>query len=76
MIFIYNLGQARDVVSADAIRKELGLRTSNGEKVGAKYKGQNNVDGERSGKMSAENKGQNKGGEFINANSDGSCDNL
>ena len=55
------LGQAGDVVGADAIRKDLGLRISNGEKVGAGYRGRGKVDGERRGKMSAENRGQNKG---------------
>lgn len=31
------LGQAGDIAGADAIRKELGLRTSDGERVGAGY---------------------------------------
>ena len=33
------LGRVGDVAGADTIRKELGLRTSDGEKVGAKYGG-------------------------------------
>ena len=39
----HRLGQVGDVAGADAIRKELGLRTNNGEKIGAGY-------GERQGK--------------------------
>ena len=70
------LGQAGDIEGADAIRKELGLRTSNGEKIGAGYKGQTKIEGERRGKMSAEDRGQNKGGKFVDANGNGSCDNL
>ena len=44
----HRLGKSGDVEGADAIRAELGLRTSNGEKMGAGYKGAN---GERSGQM-------------------------
>ena len=69
------LGQAGDIAGADAIRKDIGLRISNGEKVGGSYQG-NNIEGERRGKMSAENRGQNKGGKFIDANGDGNYDNL
>jgi len=35
----HRLGEAGDVAGADAIRGELGLRTSNGEKSGAGYRG-------------------------------------
>ena len=42
----HRLGQVGDIAGADAIRAELGLRTSNGEKVGASYRGGN---GERKG---------------------------
>jgi len=67
------LGQAGDTARADEIRQKLGIRTSNGEKVGAGYgKGQGENKGERQGRgrMNNENRGQNQGGKFINANSD------
>ena len=44
----HRLGKAGDTAGADAIRTELGLRTSNGEKMGAGYKGTN---GNRSSQM-------------------------
>ncbi|MEA1963272.1 MAG: hypothetical protein U9M94_03500 [Patescibacteria group bacterium] len=72
------LGQAGDIAGADAIRQELGIRTSNGEKAGAGYgKGQGKSMGgkEGRGKMNNENRGQNQGGKFIDANGDGVCDN-
>ena len=65
------LGQAGDIAGADAIRQELGIRTSNGEKVGARH-----GEGRGHGRMYNENRGQNKGGKFIDANGDGECDNL
>ena len=61
------LGEAGDIAGADAIRQELGIRTSNGERVGAGY---------GRGRMNNENRGQNQGGKFIDANGDGVCDNL
>ena len=61
------LGEAGDIAGADAIRQELGIRTSNGERVGAGY---------GRGRMNNENRGQNHGGKFIDANGDGVCDNL
>jgi len=73
------LGQAGDIAGADAIRQELGIRTSNDEKVGAGYgERQNRNKGERRGrgKMNNENRGQNQGGKFIDADSNGVCDNL
>ena len=73
------LGKAGDVAGADAVRQELGIRTSNGEKAGAGYgKGQGKNKGERqgSGKMNNENRGQNQGGKFVDDNGDGVCDNL
>ena len=46
----HRLSEAGDVAGADAIRAELGLRTSNGEKVGAGYGGkQGNAMGDRRG---------------------------
>jgi len=46
------LARAGDLEGADAIREELGIRTSNGEKVGAGYgAGQGNGEGQRRGKM-------------------------
>ena len=56
----HRLGQAGDKDGADAIRAELGLRTSNGERMGAGYKGAN---GERSG----QSEGQKQGGRGMNA---------
>lgn len=64
------LGQAGDIEGADAIRKGIGLRVGNGEKVGANYKGQVKIEGERRGKMSVENRGQNEGGKFVDGNDD------
>ena len=68
------LGQAGHIDEADAIRQKLGIRTSNGEKVGARYgNGQGKNKGERQGRgrMNNENRGQNQGGKFIDANGDG-----
>lgn len=73
------LGEAGDVAGADAIRQELGIRTSNGEKVGARYgegQGKNRGDKEGRGRMNSETRGQNQGGKFVDANGDGACDNL
>lgn len=54
------LANEGDLEGADEIRKELGLRTCNGEKVGAGYgKGQGNEKGQRYGKMNNEKCGQN-----------------
>ncbi len=58
---------------ADAIRKDLGLRTRNGERMGAGY---GNKNGHGRGQMNNENRGQNQGGNFVDANGDGVCDNL
>ncbi len=65
----HRLGLAGDTAGADAIRAELGLRTSNGEKGGHGY-----GKGEGKGKGNSENRGQNKGGNFVDANGDGTCD--
>ena len=57
----HRLGEAGDVAGADTIRGELGLRTSNGEKVGSGYGGkQGNAMGDKQGhgKMSSEGRGQ------------------
>ncbi|MEA3399209.1 MAG: hypothetical protein U9R00_01705 [Patescibacteria group bacterium] len=73
------LGQAGDITKANAIRQELGIRTSNGEKVSARYgEGRSENKGERrgQGRMNNENRGQNQGEKFIDANNDGICDNL
>ena len=73
------LGQVGDVAGADVIRQELGLRISNGEKVGTGYgNGQGRNKGERQGhgRMNNENRRQDQGGKFIDANGDGVCDNL
>ena len=66
-----------DLEGADEIRKELGLRTRDGEKASAGYgKNQDNGKGQKNGKMNNENRGQNQGGKFLDANGDGICDNL
>lgn len=73
------LAKAGDIAGADIIRQELGLRTSNGEKVGAGYgEGQGRNKGERRGygRMNNENRGQNQGGKFIDVDGNGVCDNL
>ena len=72
------LGEVGDVAGADAIRQELGIRTSNGEKVGAQYgekQGRNREEGQRGGRMNNEDRGQNHGGKFIDADNNGLCDN-
>ena len=69
----HRLGEAGDAAGADEIRGELGLRTSGGEKVGAGYGGgQGKIEGDKQGRgrMSDENRGQNKGGKFTDANGD------
>jgi hypothetical protein len=66
----HNLAQEGKYEEADAIREELGLRTRDGKKMGASYKG-GNRDG--SGRM---NGGKNMGSRFIDTNGDGACDNL
>lgn len=67
----HRLGLSGDTAGADAIRAELGLRTSNGEKGGHGY-----GKSEGRGRGQGENRGQNKGGNFIDANNDGMCDSL
>lgn len=76
----HRLGQAGDIEGADKIRQELGLRTSNGEKIGAGYhrgqdeSGSNFKKGYRG--MGGRNHEMNCNGEFIDADGDGACDNL
>lgn len=66
----HRLGQTGDTAGADAIRAELGLRTGNGERVGAGYKGGN-------GGQKGQGQGQgNRGANFADNNGDGVCDNL
>ena len=60
----HQLAHEGDLEGADAIREELGLRTRNGEKVGAGYgKGQGNEDGsgkgQRLGRMNNKYRGDN-----------------
>ena len=57
----HRLSEAGDIAGADAIRGELGLRTSDGEKTEAGYgekRGNSMGDKQRYGKMSGENRGQ------------------
>ena len=73
------LGEAGDIDGADAIRQELGIRRSNGERVGARYgegRGINKGEGRGHGKMQNEDRGENQGGKFIDADGNGICDNL
>ncbi len=58
---------------ADQIREELGLRTRDGKRMGAGY---GNRDGRGHGRMNNEDRGQNRGGNFVDADGDGTCDNL
>ena len=55
----HRLGQAGDITGANAIRAELGLRTSNGEKMGARYRGFND---KRSGQGEKQSQGQGRRG--------------
>ena len=72
----HKLGLEGKTAEADEIRKELGLRTSNGERMGAGY-GQGKGEGRGQGKgMNNGNHGQNQGGNFVDANGDGTCDNV
>ncbi len=71
------LAHVGDLEGANTIREELGIRTSNGEKVGVRYGAeQGNREGQRREKMNGENRGQNQGGKFIDADGNGICDNL
>jgi len=71
----HKLAEEGKYEEADQIRKELGLRTRNGERVGAGY-GKDNGRGQGQGRMNNENRGQNQNGNFVDANGDGKCDNL
>ncbi len=65
-----NLAKNGNIAEADAIRKELGLRTSDGERVGAgRHYGWKS--GQRRGRH-----GENRQTNFIDENGDGICDNL
>ncbi|MCK4767158.1 MAG: hypothetical protein KAS28_02145 [Desulfobacula sp.] len=73
----HQLATNGDLDGADAIRKELVLKTRDGKKMGDGY-GKHGVNkGKRRGckKMNNENCGQNQGGNFIDTNNDGVCDN-
>jgi len=65
----HRLGQAGDTAGADAIRAELGLRTSNGEKAGSGYGGGN---GGQKGQGLGQGNGN--GRNFVDNNGDGACD--
>lgn len=67
----HRLGEAGETAKADEIRKELGLRTSNGERTGDGY-----GKGRGMGRGNGEHRGQNNGGNFVDSNGDGKCDNL
>ena len=66
----HRLAHEGNLEGADAIRKELGLRTRDGEKVGAGYgKRRDNRDGSEKGqmlgRMNVEHRGQNQGGDNL-----------
>ena len=70
----HKLGKAGDTAGADAIRAELGLRTSDGERTGSGYKGGN---GDRSGQKQSQGqgvRGGNSGSNFVDNDGDGVCD--
>lgn len=69
----HKLAENKKYVEADAIRKDLGLRTRDGERAGAGY---GNKNGHKRGQMNNGNRGQNQGGNFVDTNGDGICDNL
>lgn len=69
----HKLGKEGNIAGADEIRKELGLRTSDGNSVG---KGYGKGSGEGQGKGNGEGRGQNKQGNFVDSDGDGNCDNL
>jgi hypothetical protein len=61
---------------ADSIREELGLRTRDGEPRGAGYGQGKNRNGDGESRKGNGQKGQNAGGNFIDSDGDGSCDNM
>lgn len=66
----HELAEEGKTAEADEIRKELGLRTSDGERTGqgrGQGKGQSGH---------GENRGQNNGGNFVDSDGDGNCDRL
>jgi hypothetical protein len=67
----HRLGQAGDTAGADALREKLGLRTSNGERMGAGYKGGN---GGQNGQGRKQGQGQGGSRNFVDNNGDGVCD--
>ena len=71
----HKLGIAGDKEGADKIRAELGLRTSDGKGGGHGY-GKGEGRGNRDGRGNGGHRGENRGGHFIDANGDGTCDNL
>jgi len=75
----HELAHNGDLEGADAIRQKLKIRTGNGKKVGVQHgKKQDKNREEKRGneRMNNEDRGQNQNGKFIDANSDGICDNL
>jgi hypothetical protein len=66
----HNLAQEGKYEEADVIREELGLRTRNGNKMGAHYRG-----GNKNG-LNKDRRGENFKGGFIDENKDGICDHI
>lgn len=74
----HRLAEEGKYSEADQIRADLGLRTRDGERVGA-GSGQGQGKGSGQGaKMggNGEDRGQNRNGNFVDANGDGTCDRL
>ncbi len=59
---------------ADAIRKELGLRTRDGARMGSGHGKGSRQSGGQKGRGA--NKGMNNGGKYVDSDGDGACDNL
>jgi hypothetical protein len=66
------LGQSGDIEGADVLRAELGLRGSKGERMNAGFR---RGGGEGRGQGNG-TKGSNNGGNFLDADGNGKCDNL
>ena len=73
------LGQSGSIKEADALRAELGLRGSKGERMNSSFKGGNGEgrgQGQGQGQKGQGTKGSDNSGNFIDVNGDGECDYL
>jgi len=71
----HKLGMAGNREGADKIRVELGLRASD-EKGGGHGYGKGQGRGNGVGRGNGDYRGQNRGGHFVDSNSDGVCDRM